>query len=376
MNLQATITVNIIGVFLAVITWVNSHIVRERQSLDDILFSVMLFISGSSCIVEPITFLIDGRVFPGAFLISRVTNTWLYLGSSSISLIWCLFVDHKLYQNTRRLRRVYAPAIAVGVIGWLATLGNVWGNYFFSFDAQNTYHREPYGYIMFALPIIYSDISIITVYKARKEFGDLRFFPVWSFLTPFFLGMGVQTLVYGISVAWCSVSIGLAVLFMSLQNELVYRDPLTGLYNRNYLNYVLKSTGWNRAGRHGGIMIDLDFFKIINDTYGHTSGDNALCDVADLLQACLPEKSLAFRYAGDEFILLFDASEEEEILAVENRIQASLDDFNAQKKRPYHLSLSMGHSCFLPGTHDADSFLTAMDKSMYENKRKHHEAAE
>ena len=372
MNYQATITVNAIGIFLIFITWMNSHIIRERRTLDDNLFSVMLFASGLSCFMEAISFLLDGKIFPGAFFLVLFTNSYLYFASSGISALWCLYVDYTFYHDTERFRKVYAPLIAVCGICWAAVLGNVWGKYFFSIDQNNVYHREPLGYLLFMLPFVFSFISIITAYRARKVGDSMHIFPIWAFLAPFFVCMVIQTLVYGISLAWCGVAIGLSSLYMYMQNNLVYRDPLTGLYNRYYLKHVLGSPSWNRGKGHSGIMIDLDYFKNINDTYGHSKGDKALCDVAAILKTNVPEKSQVFRFAGDEFIILLETCKNEEVLDVREKIQDAIRDFNAEGLQPYELSLSMGYSTYFPAKNDADSFLIAMDKSMYKDKELHH----
>ncbi|HXQ38175.1 MAG TPA: diguanylate cyclase, partial [Anaerolineales bacterium] len=90
------------------------------------------------------------------------------------------------------------------------------------------------------------------------------------------------------------------------------RDPLTGLYNRRYMEEVLKQQ-LSRVTRHlhplGIIMIDIDHFKIFNDTYGHAAGDALLRELARFLQSHIRSEDVACRYGGEEFILIMpDAS--------------------------------------------------------------------
>lgn len=85
------------------------------------------------------------------------------------------------------------------------------------------------------------------------------------------------------------------------------RDPLTGLYNRRTLDEELE-VALAIHGRHGTsyglIILDLDNFKTINDEWGHAAGDRVLVDLAQIIQSTTRQEDRAFRYGGDEFILL------------------------------------------------------------------------
>ena len=84
-----------------------------------------------------------------------------------------------------------------------------------------------------------------------------------------------------------------------LKDEL-YRDPLTGIYNRRYYEEVARKT----IGPAGIALMDVDDFKICNDTYGHYAGDMALKTVANTIRSCIRNTDLLIRYGGDEFLLV------------------------------------------------------------------------
>ncbi|MBQ7424788.1 MAG: GGDEF domain-containing protein, partial [Lachnospiraceae bacterium] len=130
---------------------------------------------------------------------------------------------------------------------------------------------------------------------------------------------------------------------MSLQNEFSYIDKLTGLYNRAYLDYQLDSSLKDKGSMIGGIMIDVDYFKKINDTYGHSVGDEALIDVARVITFGKPDKAIATRFAGDEFIILIKDTREKEVQHVLKNLHDEVDLFNRTENRQYKLSLSMGY---------------------------------
>ena len=80
----------------------------------------------------------------------------------------------------------------------------------------------------------------------------------------------------------------------------LYRDPLTGSYNRRYYEEVVRKA----IGPAGVALLDVDDFKICNDTYGHYAGDMALKTAAKAIQSCIRESDLLIRYGGDEFLLV------------------------------------------------------------------------
>ena len=124
-----------------------------------------------------------------------------------------------------------------------------------------------------------------------------------------------------------------------------------------------------------GIMLDMDHFKYINDTFGHTEGDNALVETARLLISAVSEKVIVIRFAGDEFILLFPGGSRNELDSAVKSLRTAVNEFNNSNKKPYAISFSIGTSIF-DGNSDADSFLNEMDENMYEEKKiKHQKAA-
>ena len=118
-------------------------------------------------------------------------------------------------------------------------------------------------------------------------------------------------------------------------------------------------------------MIDIDFFKSINDMYGHAVGDEALIHAAEIIRNAKPAKSISVRYAGDEFIILAKAENEFDLMNIENSLRKQLEKFNNSGKTEYKLSFSVGSALFSE-KRDIDSFLNEMDDNMYSEKRRKH----
>ena len=369
MNLQSIVITNSIGIFLALSVLNISYIDRRGNDPDSKLLTVLLVTCYSCCLVEMISFLVDGRPSVFCKVLVWVTNTWLYLGNPFLSTMWVLYADYHLYRKVKRLATVYRPYLILLAISWIVVLGNLFGHYLFDLDEHNAYYRLPASYSLYIVTFIMIGRSIVEYYRYCRSHRVVIFFPIWVFLSPVLVGALLQSLFYGLSLAWCCTALGLAALYMSTQTELAYRDPLTGLHNRHYLDRIL-----NIWTGHSGIMIDMDFFKEINDRFGHSVGDEALKETAGLLIEACPDDSIPIRFAGDEFVLLLTTNEEENIREIESDIRRAVAEFNQNSGHEYTISLSMGHAVF--DSKDKDRFLEAIDNAMYAEKRAKHASGE
>ncbi len=373
-NYESIVITNAIGLALLASLLVSSYLTRERRGLDDRLFTIMTIACAGSCIFEPLSWFADGNPEPGAFFLNYLGNAYCYIASCITPFLWILYVDTRLHKGTTHIRS-WHPVMGIPVaIVVLLNIGNLFGHYMFTISDANVYSRLPLSYINYVMMFVQFFYSIWLKHRYQRKHGSVRFFPMAMFLVPIIAGAVVQALMFGVSLAWPSVAIGLVSIHMSLQNELSYIDPLTNLYNRTYLDGTLSA--YERDGtKFSGIMIDLDLFKNINDTFGHSVGDEALRQAAQLISENAPDNALVLRFAGDEFIVLMSGSDEDEAAQTCRAIERAVDQFNATADKPYTLSLSMGVSSFNPGVDTTDDFLRRADEHMYEQKRKHHEAA-
>ncbi|MBE3085164.1 MAG: PAS domain S-box protein [Bacteroidetes bacterium] len=152
------------------------------------------------------------------------------------------------------------------------------------------------------------------------------------------------------------------------------KDDLTGLFNRRGF-FTVAEQGLKTAQRMGTEMLlifgDLDNLKGINDTFGHTEGDQALVDTSQILKETFREADIVARIGGDEFVILAMNSYETSTERLINRFEKVLNDHPLQTKRPYTLSLSLGIAYFDPQNPcSIDVLLAQADKIMYENKQK------
>ncbi|WP_026507008.1 GGDEF domain-containing protein [Butyrivibrio sp. MC2013] len=373
MNLQAIIVANVTGFILIFFLYFSRFITRTKSGVEDKAFDAMMYLGMVGLIVEPITFAVDGIPSAVGYYVNLLGNTYLYFANGSGIFFWLIYVDLMLYHDIDRVKRIYSRvAIPVGIL-LLSLIGNLYFKYYFYVDENFVYHRKPTIYIFYIYLMICSAYSLVIYHQARLKNGRTAFFPIYMFLVPIVVSSVLQMIFYGISLAWLGLAIGSVALYMSLQQQKAYVDPLTGLYNRLYLAHILFKISSSTAAYYG-MMIDLNGFKAINDTYGHSAGDRALTDAARIFAAGVDARSTVFRYAGDEFIIMTKASDEEEIKALSDKLYRAAEDFNDSGKRPYHLGFAIGYGKYDNKNDDMDSFLRKIDYDMYRVKTMQKEA--
>ncbi|MBR1669390.1 MAG: GGDEF domain-containing protein [Butyrivibrio sp.] len=373
MNLLAVATSDYIGFILLIAMLISSRIRRsDNEHAEFRVFTIITIMTMIACLVDFLVFYSDGKTNPIFKIINRLGNTYCFMANPVFIASWCLYEDLKLYHSFTRVRRIYRYAFIPAVFMVVIALVNNVFPIIYTIDDNNVYSRLPFSYVYYIVDLGYIFFSIYILYKYEQRYGKVRFFPLYLMVGPIVLGCAFQAMFYGISLIWVSLSVGLTSIYMSLQNEFSYIDKLTGLYNRAYLDYQLDSSLKDKGSMIGGIMIDVDYFKKINDTYGHSVGDEALIDVARVITFGKPDKAIATRFAGDEFIILIKDTREKEVQHVLKNLHDEVDLFNRTENRQYKLSLSMGYSIYRPGKDSVDDFLKHMDDNMYEEKQIRH----
>jgi diguanylate cyclase (GGDEF)-like protein len=172
----------------------------------------------------------------------------------------------------------------------------------------------------------------------------------------------------------------LAALLFPMRNALLYRaatqsalrDPLTGTGNRIAMDQTLQRE-IDMARRHmqplSLLMLDIDHFKRINDTHGHSAGDDVLKAVATSIKNQLRNVDMVFRFGGEEFLILLSNTSREAAAMIGERLRyaAQAEEYSADGTL-IELTVSLGCSTLLPGE-SADSLLRRADSALYVAKR-------
>ena len=375
MNIQEIIVANGASLLLLIVLLICRRIAGRTRNGGERVFSWLICLVILGACLELLTFLIDGKPGGSMRVLVFLSNSLEYAVNAAASMVWVWYVDLTLYRDEKRLNKVHLPF----AIGWLVLVGlliaNVFGQFLFSVDAANVYARELLGYLFYVYFFGCYIASIGVYYRFRAQRINVRFFPIWMFLGPLFVAIVLQILFYGISVTFLGTSIGLVGLALNMQSKISLVDSLTGLYNRRYIEYEMLAAKKSKRYIYSGIMFDIDRFKQINDTLGHSVGDIALREAASVLVRSTDRDSTAFRYAGDEFIILVkeaigeEKKLEEKTIALKDRIREEAEKLN-RRDTDYKIVFSMGHAIYDPELPD-DEFFRRMDEEMYKEKQMH-----
>ena len=237
-----------------------------------------------------------------------------------------------------------------------------------------------------ALPATTSEQLFLPKFKEQQAL-DLNSQP-FLLSVEWQLGWGDLSLGYMVGVIGASLLILLAVRSYAQQYirgelqmlekegrlyELANFDPLTGLANRSHLMDFLEAA-LARAHRHkhrlAVLFIDIDRFKEINDTYGHTTGDLVLAQVASRLSLELREDELLARFGGDEFVWVSADSEEDVLLDnLIARLKGRFGQTITAKNTEFRVTISIGSAVFPEDGRNITALFEAADKAMYRDKR-------
>lgn len=362
--------------------------VRAGRTLGDSMKTRALY----GALGSSISFVLSDAIFslcyndflPDIPAVQMALKTIYFFSTTGMCLQWLVYfeaVQGETYVFDRAWRLKVMTLlyihVALLVINWNTGI-------LFGYPDGVTYTRGPLFVVQWLLAYPYAAYaSIATIRRGLKAeyFADRRNLLVLGFfpLIPGACGI-IQLFVAWIPCACIGVAFEALVLYLSLADQAASRDPLTGLNNRRQ---VLRSVeAALRADRSEGdrawfVIMDVDKFKHVNDTYGHVAGDEALQVVADAILEGVHvsgRKCAVGRYGGDEFVLLVEGSDEDDLRAVEDAIAAALERANDSGERPYRLGLSMGVA-LLGEADTVQSLVERSDEAMYEQKREHHARA-
>lgn len=148
---------------------------------------------------------------------------------------------------------------------------------------------------------------------------------------------------------------------------LSFRDSLSGLYNRRYFEEEMRRMDQRRQGSVGLIVLDVDGLKLVNDMFGHDSGDKLLFNVASLLTSCFREEDVVARIGGDEYSILLHDANEDVVESACKRLQERIFLENIDNNHP-PLSLSIGFAVSDDPKKPMSELFKEADSNMYREK--------
>ena len=371
MNLISNLIINIYSILLLIIIYIHASKNNEDVFLQHKLYIMMLQITILMLILDVFS-RFDGN--PGTFYsgLNHWGNFLIYLLSPIIPSLWLMYAHYQVYHEEDQTKRLINPLLFIIASNAILTvLSQIFG-WFYSIDSENIYHRGPFFWIPASLTIALILTAFVLIVLNRKSIEKKHYFSLVFFAVPPFTCIIMQLFFYGISLMLNGLALSFLIVFFTIQNKRMDTDYLTGAYNRKSLETYIKKKINASSGNNtfSAILIDLNDFKAINDTFGHDMGDEALEASVMLLKSCLRSDDFIARYGGDEFYIVLDVSNYDDLEETVGRINSCLEKFNDNTPKPFSLGFSMGYAVYDYHSHlKADEFQKQIDILMYENKR-------
>lgn len=370
MNLSfSVLTANIISILLIGMLYLANR-QKVEYDRDMRLLQQMMVTIGIANISDCCVYYLAGSSNIVIKVLVFLSGSGLFLGNVMIGYLWAKFIMVHMNIPFSDIRRnIYRT---IGLISIVLLVINIF--YPLVFSVSDGRYQRGFAYIIFLIFAAFYILDSLYLYVKRvKKNGSLKLFPVHIFLIPVILGVVIQAFFVEIAITWTSIAISVAGIMTALKNEIIFTDCLTGLYNRVYLEFLHKRACNKKDCWVSGIMIDLNGFKQINDNYGHAEGDLALCIVADLLRKSFSEYGVVTRYAGDEFVIMLNTTDDQLIQKIIKSAKKNFVTENEKNDKLYQLSASMGYAITNLSNETIDDFMNRIDEQMYQDKMKYYE---
>ena len=362
------------------IVW-QSDIKRSRGPvlLGQKIFHFLIWINISAMFFDFIQIIYDSTNYIFSHEIEQISIFCYYVLHSLVAYVFLLYVDFELYPDNQRFQKRFPYYSIPTLIIIIACVCIHWTEWFFIVDRNNHYERGAYFYIptLVSLGYVLYIFYMMICFRAKTSLDTnvqknllhrLIIFPIVPCV-----GAILQILLPGSTWTFPGTTLAILINYISIQNGYMARDHLTGLYNRgqleNFINYELKNI---KEGHYFFlILLDLDKFKAINDTFGHVVGDDALINAAKILRgSCKRKADYVARLGGDEFVIIGQCENKEVVDQIVQRMHDVADEFNIYSKKQYKLQFSAGYVIY-DGSKETtlDKLISEADKKMYEIKK-------
>lgn len=375
MDYKTLALTDIICLAIVIIMYIYSRLNR-KVNLEQSVFDTILILCMIMLFVDSGLWLLDGGEFTGVYTLLHVLSVIFYLDMIFTGTLWLIYCDCILLEIEKLyLRHVLYLIPSVCAVVLVAVNFN--SKFMYYYDEQNFYHRGPYYFLFTFILMLYIVVSVFFVIGSGRKKTWVQRHDAYSlllFTLPPIVGMIVQSIFYGLTFPM-TLTVSMLIIYSQRQAELITLDHLTGINNRRVFERYLTQKIFSspKSSMLFVLMLDMDNFKCINDSFGHSAGDEALAKTADILRNTCSSGDCIARMGGDEFVIAGirnTYSEVDELVKKINQFVDGENNKNQKTVRNYRISVSIGYAVYNPDVHaGADELVNAADMNMYENKK-------
>ncbi|MDD5016609.1 MAG: GGDEF domain-containing protein [Eubacteriales bacterium] len=369
--------IDIISILILAVVYFNNLKNSGESIIKQTLFQALIICDILLLIFDMIILIIIG--VPGLYIhiLLEVLQAFFFAFCSLFCFLWALFCTIRSGYNQKGYQFFILCIPFLLLVVFLVF--NYSNGFIYRITQQNTYERGDYFHITSACTYSYVIYSIILILKNKRNLTKNEFYPyLIAPLIPMSLGIVQLVLSIDVLMVWPGVAVSVLIMHLYVLSEKINLDHLTGLYNRKYLDdYIEDMLQLNRINystkskkKFAAIMLDIDNFKNINDTYGHVEGDNAIVIAAGLLNKSVRKGDFVSRYGGDEFLIILDQCDDDAPKKILQRIEENVQKYNSHNELPYLIEFSIGYKVYKNSAGlTSKEIFSGIDKLMYKNKQ-------
>jgi len=370
MNIIGNIIINLYSIAVLLIIYFQYVKKQEKEYLQYKIY-VMMLKTTIFLLAMDIFGRFDGSPNTIYVYINHISNFIGFSMNLVLASLWIVYVHDQVLQEEKNTKKLIFSLVSLNIIEFISVIVSQFFGWFYYIDKDNVYHRGPLFFIPVQLVIALIVISIIILIKNKKKIEKKNFISLIFFAIPPLLGVFLQAIFYGFSLMLNCLTLSILIVFVNIQNHNMYTDYLTGVNNRKKLDLYLKEkiNSSIETKTFSAIMIDVNEFKSINDTFGHDVGDNAIKRCAKLLVSCVEEEDFIARFGGDEFCIILNTFDQDTLEETVLKIKSCFDKFNRSGKHIYKLVISIGYAVYEYNSFmKMEDFQKKLDILMYKNK--------
>lgn len=366
--------------FFAVMLWRLVVINDQRTSQ---LYLRGLAVCGLVCFCFDLAQAVVNAIGPAGHIgLLYFFHIMYFLALGAAAYDWYLFSECEQGSTVATSRKLQFIATIPFIITGILAVSAPANHLMFYLDDQGTYVRGPWYFAQVGLCGLYLLATSLKAYwlahKATNTANRNHLLIVGSLIVPTIITAVLQVVWPNLPILCAGACDSLLFGYIAMQEQHIFVDPLTKVNNRRRMVQNLETLiGHARDNNEpfGLLIIDVDKFKGINDTYGHVEGDNALVHIARAITSVARQGVNVYRYGGDEFVVTSEESSDEALAALARQIQAAVASEGERMGVPYRLGVSVGYTRFELSDAKPDDIVGRADSQLYEAKRGRRQAA-
>lgn len=362
--------VYIISVSMLLVMLIKVLSEKDNGGFQKRIFTILIYFTLCGLIDEAMGWTFDGKPGVSARIIVTISNMIEMVLVLIPGILWMIYANYFIYNSINVIKKLVRLSGVVLIYFVILSVSAPFNKLLFYIDSANRYHRGNWFWQSQCIYCMFFIYLVVILYFNKKRIHYNDFIPLLLFPVPPLVGMSIQMIYYGTSLAWSGVSVSILIVYIYIQSQKSSQDYLTGLYNRRELDTYLGNTIKGNVSNKivSILMIDIDKFKTINDTWGHEMGDRALKLCAAILRKCFHNEDFIARYAGDEFVVVLQLRNKKDIHKVIKRLKDTVEVMNCKVNVPYKLSFSIGYAILPDDGQDLAQVIKIADERMYIEK--------